>query len=114
VKLFEAITEGAKLRPQAFGMYFTGNTRSDACSCVIGSVYEVTFPDCSLSHDAVVNQFENLAKHYPLLRSEEKHFCLECAGDKSFQDNLTNLLIHLNDEHKWTREQIAEFVRRFE
>jgi hypothetical protein len=114
MKLSEAIEAGARLRPQSFGYYFTGTARADACSCVFGAVYEVTYPDAPLSHDAVVTIFDTMADEYPLLNSLEKIFCPECAGDVVTHDNLTNIIIHLNDDHRWTRERIAEYVRRFE
>jgi hypothetical protein len=114
MKLSEAIERGARLRPQAFGAYFTGNTRADACSCVIGAAYEATFAEMSLAHDGVVNDFERLVARYPLLGRDEKIFCPECAGADVKRENLCNLLIHLNDDHKWTREEVAGYVRSFE
>jgi hypothetical protein len=114
MKLSEAILAGAALRPQAFGAYFTGTSRTDACSCVVGCLYEVTFPGASLAHDAVVNQSEQLCAVYPLLDSEEKLFCPECAGAEVKHDMLLNILIHLNDDHQWTRERIAEYITGLE
>ena len=110
MKLSEAIIAGAKLRPQAFGHYFTGTTRTDACSCVVGCVYEATFEDAVLSHDALVNQIEQLCSRFDLLRGHEKMYCPECAGEECKHDCLLNILIHLNDDHRWTREQIAAWV----
>jgi protein gp37 len=72
LKLSDAILAGARIRPQAFGSYFTGSTRSDACSCSIGAAYEVTFPDRTLAHDKVVIDFDRLAEHYPLLKGRGK------------------------------------------
>ena len=114
MQLSEAILAGAGLRPQAFGSYFTGTTRSDACSCVIGGIYEVSFPGAALSHDAVVNRCESLCLLYPLIKSKELLYCPECAGETVKHDNLLNILIHLNDDHRWTREQIAEYVKGLE
>lgn len=114
VKLSEAIEAGAKLRPQAFGMYFTGSSRTDACSCAIGAAYEATFTGSPLAHDAVVKDMDKLADIYPLLKSDEKVFCPECAGAEVKQENPCNMLIHLNDDHKLTREQVAAYVRGFE
>jgi hypothetical protein len=114
MQLSEAIEKGAQLRPQAFGAYFTGSTRTDACSCAIGAAYEATFKDMPLAHDGVVNDFERLAAHYPLLYDDNKIYCPECAGAEVKQDNLCNILIHLNDDHRWTREEIAGYVRGFE
>lgn len=114
MKLSEAIEKGAQLRPQAFGAYYTGTSRADACSCAIGAAYEATFPACPLAHDAVVLGFEGLVATYPLLGDDDKIFCPECAGAEVKQDNLCNILIHLNDDHRWTREEIATYVRRFE
>lgn len=115
MKLSDAIEVGAQLRPQAFGSYFTGTSRADACSCALGAAYEATFPDRPLAHDALVNDFDRtLAVTFPILKAEEKLFCPECAGASSFNDNLCNVLIHLNDEHRWPRERIAGYVRGFE
>lgn len=112
--LSDAIIAGALLRPQAFGSYFSGRTRSDACSCSLGGAFEVTFPDAPLANYAVVINFDKFAAAYPILASEEQVYCPECAGEQVITFNPCNLFIHLNDEHRWTRERVAEYVRRFE
>lgn len=115
LKLSDAILAGSRLRPQAFGAYFTGSTRADACSCAIGAAYEVTFPGKPLTHDVVVLDFDrSLAAAFPLLKSEKELYCPECAGDEAFHDNLCNVLLHLNDTHRWTRERCADYVKGFE
>lgn len=112
--LSEAIRAGAQIRPQAFGSYFTGTTRANACSCAIGAAYEASFTDSPLANECVDKDFDALAKLYPLLNSDELLFCPECAGAEVRRENLCNMLIHLNDDHKWPRERIAEYVERFE
>lgn len=38
--------------------------------------------------------------------------CLYCFGEYFY--NLPNLVVHLNDVHRWSREKIADYIEQFE
>lgn len=51
----------------------------------------------------------NLKKLFPALSETVK--CPKCATlDKSCSRTLDRMIIHLNDEHNWTREQVADWL----
>lgn len=51
----------------------------------------------------------NLKKLFPALSETVK--CPRCATlDMSISRTLDRMIIHLNDEHKWTREQVADWL----
>jgi hypothetical protein len=98
--LARAIMRGVSRRPvQSFGEYFGENGGSDA----LGAAYEGIFllpRDVQGFHPRVWRLFdflENTARRCPA----GCHKRLPVAA----------LMVHLNDDHHWTREQIAEWVR---
>jgi hypothetical protein len=99
-ELAQAIMIGVKRRPvQSFGEYFGDNGGSDA----LGAAYEGIFllpKDVQGFHPRVWRLFdllENTARRCP-------------AGCKKHLP-IAALMVHLNDDHEWTREQIADWVR---
>jgi hypothetical protein len=102
MKLSTAIREGAKLRPQAFGVFFDFKSPDyiEPCaSCAMGAAFEATTnyicSDLRLSH---------LEAFYPELKIEK-------VWDKSI-GNLWGHITLLNDERRWTREQIADWLEQ--
>ena len=101
LELAEAIAEGAKRRPeQAFGEYFSDS----GGSCALGAAYEGAY---ALPHDA----------HTIRPRMERLFDCLEnvrrrCPVGCKKRLPLNAIILHLNDDHHWTREQIAEWLRQ--
>lgn len=96
--LSDAILLGATLRPQAFGRMFT-----DEGSCALGAAIE-----------AVGNRtaFAELWPwgDIPVFRCpSDGEECDLYRGNRLF-----NVITHLNDYHRWSREQIAEWVRTVE
>jgi hypothetical protein len=98
--LAQAIMTGVKRRPvQSFGEYFGENGGSDA----LGAAYEGIFllpRDVRGFHPRVWRLFdflESTARHCP-------------AGCRKFLP-IAALMVHLNDDHEWSRERIAEWVR---
>ena len=98
--LAEAILEGAKRRPkQSFGTYFDGK----GGSCALGAAYE-----------GIYLLPRNVAEAMPH-RLDRFFHCLEnvsrkCPAGCKKQIPIGAMIIHLNDDHLWTREQIAEWV----
>ena len=100
--LAAAIRSGADRRPeQAFGDYFHGRH----ASCALGAAYEGMY---RLPGD--------MEGRRPTKDLEEYFDCLDgtvraCPGDGCRKVlTLSALIVHLNDEHRWSREAIASWV----
>jgi hypothetical protein len=96
------IRDGAKRRPtQAFGEYFSGR---DA-SCALGAAYEAMYP----MPDEVTGK-------RPTRDLDWFFDCLDtvkpCPGGDGCKKRLflAALLVHLNDDHRWSRDQIANWL----
>ena len=100
-ELAEAILSGAERRSrQSFGTYFG----PEGGSCALGAAYEGVYrlPDTVRgTHPHRMDRFfhclENVSKRCP-------------AGCRK-QVPIGALIVHLNDDHRWTREQIAGWLR---
>jgi len=98
--LADAILMGSRRRPeQLYGGYFEGTGRSDA----FGAAYEGVY---RLPADATGIRPKSIYKFFACL-DNAVHRCP--AGCRK-QLLLDSLLIHLNDDHRWSRERIAEWV----
>jgi hypothetical protein len=100
IELADAIAEGARRRPhQAFGEYFDDL----GGSCALGAAYEGAY---ALPRDA----------HAIRPRLERLFDCLEnlastCPEGCKKRLPLNAIILHLNDDHHWTREQIVAWLR---
>lgn len=108
--LSDAIREGLKLRPQAQRLFvkgFDGVIRS----CALGAAYEALTGETPLGGMDDWDAYKTVEIAFP-------YICIghvpcpvnHCGCDESVEA----LTMHLNDDHQWTREQIADFVERFE
>jgi hypothetical protein len=100
LELANAIAEGARLRKQAFGQYFS----DDGGSCALGAAYEGAYV---LPEDV----------HTIRPRLDRLFDCLEnvrrrCPVGCNKRLPLNAIILHLNDDHHWTREQIVEWLRK--
>jgi hypothetical protein len=100
LELAEAMAAGARRRPQAFGAYFS----DDGGSCALGAAYEGAYA---------------LPRDVPSLRPRMHRLfdCLEnvrrrCPEGCQKRLPLNAIILHLNDDHHWSREQIVEWLRR--
>jgi hypothetical protein len=100
IALSTAMREGAKLRPQAFGGYFQQGT--PVKSCAMGAVYE------ALTGETVLPVWGRLPKKLRSTLSREKECPMGCEMQRG--RSLLGLVTHLNDDHKWKREQIADWL----
>lgn len=99
-ELAVAILAGAKRRPeQAFGDYYRGRQSS----CALGAAYEGIY---RLPEKAEGIHPERLDRLFECLEGAVR-LCPECAKKRL---PLGALIVHLNDAHHWTREQIAAWV----
>jgi len=113
VKLNEAIRAGCKLRPkQTYSRLF----KDKDGGCVIGAVMIGTgvadfgSNPANTTHISEIN-YDQLKAKIPILQEITVPICphpgckLERIGY-----NLWNTMVHLNNNHKWTREAIAEWA----
>jgi hypothetical protein len=108
--LSDAIRIGATLRPQTFNSWFFNGK-----SCAMGAAIEgLTGEFCDgidlVSRERLDDLEEVLHRRYqPILKQRLE--CPHCPREREF---LSDLIIHLNDTHKLTREVIADFVQSVE
>ncbi len=90
LRLSEAIRLGALLHPQHFGEKYLVTQGSVVASCAHGAAEEAGW-------QRVVDMDERR--------------CPVCSADscRSMYQTL-GIVVHLNDEHHWTRERIADWV----
>ena len=96
----EAIRAGIPLGPQAFGYRGHGGSM-----CVLYTGYVAMELDWILG---------NASDIYPYLKDITK--CPDCDLEAGIapHDYTPSLLTHINDHHKWTREQIADWLYGYE
>lgn len=98
--LSTAIRLGSMLKPQNFGSFYdhdaTGRVIS---SCALGAAL-----------DAVGGATQKVFSLFPILWFLNT---LACPAGCEWQKNMP-LVAHLNDQHRWTREQIAAWIEQIE
>jgi hypothetical protein len=116
MKLSEAIREGSKIRPQGFLDWFEVRD-GQVCSCAMGAAYEAVRPAKAaewielLKEEGELFDDLNFAKLFPGLPTTNTFPCPAC--DKWGLLMLTQAAGHLNDDHEWTREAIADWVEGY-
>lgn len=98
---WEAMLKGSKLRPQAFVSMFDG-----VGTCAVGAMYEGIYG--SINRDNCTQAW-NLVKEL-----DEKFKDIKCPICQSTKNGLGTIIWQLNDQHQWSRENIAYFVRSIE
>lgn len=95
-----AIRDGAKLNEQTFGvLYLNGRT------CAIGAgATAMGFADIGEAWQAIVAEFPYLGSAQNRTECPAK----PCSHPRSRPVYAT--ITHLNDDHRWTREQIADWL----
>ena len=98
--LAQAIRAGARRRPQTQGSLFdkTG-------SCALGAAIEGMFGSQALVGNVVLRG-PTLMIAIPELRDDASCPESECHVESS----LFQVIVHLNDDHYWTREAIADWM----
>jgi hypothetical protein len=100
-ELASFIRAGVLRRPtQAVGHYFEG-TRA---SCALGAAYEGMYRLPSETGPA--NPSRDLEWFFACLDNVKRCPAENCKKKLS----LAALIVHLNDDHRWSREQIADWV----
>jgi len=101
MKYWEAMLKGSKLRPQAFVSMFDGQG-----TCAVGAMFEGFFGKKALEscHMDAWRLVEDLNYKFGQIECPVCHISWQMG----------NTLWHLNDIHKWSRENIAYFLRSVE
>jgi hypothetical protein len=98
--LAKAILDGAHVRPeQAFGEYYQGRR----ASCALGAAYEGIY---HLPLDATGIRPKHLERLFDCL----EYTLRSCPEGCKKRLALGAMILHLNDDHHWTREAIATWV----
>ncbi|MDQ3069143.1 MAG: hypothetical protein M3R55_05380 [Acidobacteriota bacterium] len=101
-ELAKAIRLGSLRRPQCFGSYFDDRGGSCALGAAYDGMYELPRQE--------KEQGEIVPRHL-----ERLFHCLEdvvkrCPEECRKRLPLGSMIVHLNDDHGWSREQIAEWL----
>jgi hypothetical protein len=98
-ELAEFIRAGSSRGPQCFGSYFD----EKGGSCALGAVYEGVY-HLPRNHGKLIP--DHLERLFRCLDEVTKR----CPQGCSKRLPLASMIVHLNDDHRLTREQIAEWL----
>lgn len=105
MKLSDAIRLGALLHPQCFGMLWEQNLNLQLrATCALGAAYHAAG---IVRHGCV--DVRDAEATFPIMARE-----VECPGGCGRVENCGDTVAHLNDDHRWSREQIADWVATIE
>ena len=105
--LAEAIRKGAMQRPQAFEVYVGKGSSS---TCAVGAAFEGITGSIAptIGDDEILEAMAQAG-----IGVEPRQPCPECGHltlDASGPLGILVTIFHLNDDHHWTREQIADWL----
>lgn len=100
MQLSEAIRLGAMLRPQAFGFYFEAGK-----SCAFGAAAEAS----GTTSGAWGRADLQIRGQWPWVFTTRAR-CPACLEPH----HVRRIVAHLNNDHRWTRERIADWVESYE
>lgn len=107
--LSEAIRAGAAIRPQGFDDLFLKTADGRLGSCALGAGYEAMFgspcANTQANYDKVDAAFPYLLETFPGCPLGD-----DCESEIEPTYDLSDLVVHLNDQHEWTRERIADWL----
>jgi hypothetical protein len=98
--LSEAIRLGSMMKPQTFGIFYDG-----IGTCANGAARDAC---------GALESFASLETYFPIAASIAKQCPICGERSDSCADNLGGLIAHINDDHRWTRERIADWVETVE
>jgi len=99
-KFSQAIRLGATFRPQCFEMLFLRDQNNRATkTCALGAALE------ALGHDFI----DSVNTHEMIKRFDLGSSCV-CPVCGTTKVAVWDAIAHLNDTHRWSRENIADFL----
>ena len=99
-ELAEYIRAGSQRGPQCFGSYFDER----GGSCALGAVYEGVY-HLPRDHGKLIP--DHLERLFRCLDEVTKRCPAEGCKKRL---PLAPMIVHINDDHRWTREQIADWL----
>lgn len=105
LRLSEAIRLGAMIRRQGYHSLFPARE----FSCALGAALEAAGVVTPETFDA--DNIYDPAAAFPVVKSI-RTTCPACGGRWLYA--FEHVITHLNDDHRWTREEIADYVATFE
>lgn len=106
-KFAELMREGAAKRPQGFGSLFP--TQYDGrLSCALGAAWEV------IHNNILSNGLDMWPKWIDSLFIQQVNFPCGCRAGCVVVGSVGSAITHLNDDKRWTRERIADWVESLE
>jgi hypothetical protein len=107
LKLSEAMRLGAMLSPQGFSEAGDGR-------CALQSAGDAEGITSITSDGWPATPYMQLTARWPILGTQRG--CPLCSWGRAFDDDCVTrkVIWHLNDTHRWTREQIADWVQTIE
>ncbi len=75
--------------------------------CALAAAYSHTFPNAAKNGGGVITA---LSKVYPIVNAKASCPDRGC----NIPGDVAHIVMHLNDQHKWTREKIADWVGTLE
>src|SRR5688500_8350691 len=107
-ELARAIRLGAARRPQCFGSYFDERGGSCALGAAYDGMYEL--PRQEKEQGEIIPR--HLERLFHCLEDVVKRCPEMSAAEQACRKRLPlgAMIVHLNDDHGWTREQIAEWL----
>lgn len=100
MNLSEAIRLGSMLKPQTFGSYDSGDG-----TCALEAAGNAA------GVSGRTRGGLDLVERFPVLMDGQLRKCPECGFAAV---NFGQVIVHLNDSHRWTRERIADWVETVE
>ena len=106
MRLWQAMLVGAQRGPQVFGTWGDGHGGTCAMGAVMCGI------GCEIDDVWNFNPFTQVRETFP----ELKLFAdcpdgQDCGNDTHLQPlTLMEVIMHLNDRHKWSRQRIAEWL----
>ena len=97
--LADAILAGSKRGPQCFGSYFD----EKGGSCALGAAYDGMYLLPPHHEHVRPNHLERLFRCLDDLAKRCPEGCRKRLP-------LASMIVHLNDDHQWTRERVAEWL----
>jgi hypothetical protein len=111
-RLSDAMRAGAAIRPQATGVLFKRREGSElVCSCALGAAWEGSHPAFNVDHWISQVDSQQVAITLVDIMREFRMFGLQVENPVSQTIyDIDGVIVDLNDQHDWTREDIADWL----
>lgn len=105
MKYSEAIRLGAMMSPgQAYGELRDSNGNT----CARGAAMDAIGILDGWIRGRDITAFQKMESQFPIEKAPAS--CPLCKGSWAYPYDVITAVVHLNNEHKWTRQQIADWV----